>query len=562
MKKEIDLNKIIDEMSLEQKIGQMFMGNICGGETIDDARYIMEKHSFGGLQFSGVFERFVRGGDYLECGVCKNRPLDEVAEFLAEIKKLAIEITGVPLIIGGDQEGGVCGSIFRRRNITLAPLSMGLGAADNLEDTYCAASIMAREVKALGLNMLYGPSLDINTNPKNPEIGARSFSEDPDSVAAHGKEVIRAYADCNMISNAKHFPGRGHGQANAHHDLESIDLDMARLRAVELHPFQEAINAGVDSIMMGHTLYPAFGGDNLPASLSPTILKFLREEMGFDGMVIPDTLTMFAISKNYDVPQACAMCLEAGSDMIFMKVPAYYEPTVEAIKNSIKAGRLTEERIEQSLLRIMQLKLKRGLFEENASSSISIVGCDKHVNDMTTVSQNSVLLLKNDNLLPLVSDSEKPTLVVVPRDGNIMLSNDTTLSHDLLPNTIKQYAHNVRYTVVDEAPTRHQCYEAVGLAGNAELVIFGIYSAGASPEQLALLNDLVELGVPVIVVITGSPYLAVNLPDKVKTIICSFGITPLTFQAVAGIMFGIQKPSATLPVGISKTMPKGFSVKL
>jgi beta-N-acetylhexosaminidase len=146
-------------------------------------------------------------------------------------------------------------------------------------------------------------------------------------VAAHGEQVIKAYVKYNMISTAKHFPGRGHGQTNAHHELECIDLSMDRLKAVELLPFVRAVKAGVDSVMMSHTLFPAIESKHLPASLSPAIVRYLRQELGFEGIIMTDSLCMFAIAKNFEIPRACAMSLEAGVDLIFMKVQGLYRPT-------------------------------------------------------------------------------------------------------------------------------------------------------------------------------------------------------------------------------------------
>ena len=559
----IDVDKIISGMSIDEKIGQMFMANICGGESIELAKRNFEEFHFGSLQFSGVFEQFVRGGDYLPCGVCKNVPLTEVADFLAQIKQASINITGIPTILGGDQEGSIESSVFRRRNATIAPGQMGLGANGSLEDTYRSAEITAIEVKALGLDMLYGPSLDVNTNPLNPEIGIRSFGEDPQLVAAHGEQVIKAYARHNIISTAKHFPGRGHGQTNAHHELESIDLPLDRLKAVELLPFARAVMAGVDSIMMSHTLFPALESKRLPASLSPAIAGYLREQMGFEGVIMTDSLCMFAIAKNFEIPRACAMSLEAGIDLIFMKVQGLYEPTIKAIKESIAAGRLTEERIDQSVRRILHLKLEKGLFApQNSVKDVSLkVGCSEHVTAMEDISNKSVLVMKNDRQLPLNAANNETLFVVVPRDMNVALSNDFELSQDMFPKMLRKHSANVYDTVVDESPTVHQLYEAIGLAKNADKIIFCLYSARISTEQLALLESLVKLGKPVIVV-SNSPYLPSSVLDKVHAVICNFGMSPSLFNAAANIIFGKLKPQAQLPVTLNESMPKGFAVTL
>ena len=549
------MQKIIDNLSLDQKIGQIFMGNICGGETLDIARKDLEKFHFGGLQFSGVFQQFMRGGNYMDCGVCKNRPLEDTARFLADIKQAALEITAIPLIVGGDQEGGVESCTFRRRNVTLAPAQMGLGASGRIEDAYRAASIVAQESNALGLDMIYGPCVDISDNPLNPEIGSRSFGADPALVAAHGEQVVRAYADNGIISVAKHFPGRGHGCADAHHKLEIIDLPRERLESVELLPFRRAIAAGVDSIMLSHTIFPALGEENLPASLSPRIITFLREKLGFEGLVIPDTLTMFAISKNFDTPTACAMCLEAGADMIFMKVRDLYQPTVQAIKDSIRSGRLTEERINRSLERILKLKYGKGLFKDTGYSAEKIktqVGSPRNAATMTEIARRCVLTAKNDGILPLKADHDEDILLVVPRDGAVILANDTGFSHDMLPKALGQFTDNLNYTLVDETPTAVQSYETISRARNTDAIIFCIYSAGASPQQFELLNSILDMGKSVVVLITGSPYVIENLPNRVKAVVCTFGITPSTFQAAAKLIFGKLEPTAKLPVNLTK----------
>ncbi|MHB9026837.1 MAG: glycoside hydrolase family 3 protein [Armatimonadota bacterium] len=562
-----DFQKIIDNMTLDQKIGQMFMGDIAGGESLDLAKSNFETYHFGALQYSGVFEIFTRGGNYLPCGVCRNFPLDEVAKFLADIKQAAFDIMGVPAIIAGDQEGSISNSILRRRNIAMMPSQMGLGAAGSLEGAYQAALVSAKEVKTIGLDMLYGPSLDVLTSPQNPEIGARSFSGDPETVAAMGEQFIKAYAVQNVISNVKHFPGRGHGKGDAHKALESIDLSRSDMEKLALLPFRRAIAAGVDSFMIAHTLFPALETERLPASLSPRIVQgLLRDEMGFDGLVIPDDLSMFAISDNFGIPQASAMCLEAGADMVFTKVSEQYAPTIAAIKESIRAGRLTEERVNQSLLRILRLKHKRGLFTPPSFSAehvLATIGCPEHVAVARNAARHAVLVLKNRNgLLPLRPSAGQTLLAITPRDLNVVLSNDETLSHDMLPKALGRHFAGVQQIIIDEAPTEHQSYEAFGRSKNVDIIIFGIYSAGASEGQLALLKNILGLGKPVIVVITNSPWAATLLPESTAAVVCGFGISPFAFEAVADTLAGALTPTAKLPVGLNAEMPEGFAVSL
>jgi beta-N-acetylhexosaminidase len=558
---------MIDRLSLDEKIGQMFMGNICGGESVEFARRNFERFHFGALQFSGVFERFVRGGDYLPCGVCRNFPLDEVAQFIFRVKQAGREITGLPVIMAGDQEGSITNSIFRRRNVAIMPSQMGLGAAGSLARAREAASVSALEVKTMGLDMLYGPCLDVLTCPENPEVGARAFGGAPERVAAMGVEFIRAYAAHNVISNVKHFPGRGAGKGDAHRKLEAITLSRKCLETLSLLPFRRAVAEGVDSFMIAHTLYPALEKKRLPASLSRRIITdLLRKEMGFDGVVIPDDLTMFAISQNFGIPTAAAMCLEAGSDMIFMKVPEQYGPSVRRVKRFLREGRLTEERMNESLLRILKLKHQRGLFEAKRFSAervLATVGSAGHTAVARRAARDAIVVMKNDQrTLPLDPSRVGSLLVIVPRDANVMLSNDPTLSHDMLARALQQRFSNVQLIVTDDAPTICQAYEALGRSKNVDAVIFGVFSTGISPGRLDMMKSILELGKPAIVVNTNSPRWITRLPRGVSAAICTFGLTAFSFEAVADVIAGKVRPTGRLPVRLSREMPQGFGVQL
>ncbi|OPZ81116.1 MAG: putative lipoprotein YbbD precursor [bacterium ADurb.Bin429] len=432
---------------------------------------------------------------------------------------------------------------------------MGLGATGSSELAYRAARVSAREVKTLGLDMLYGPCLDTLTTASNPEIGARAFSQDPEAVAEMGIAVIRAYAEEGIISNIKHFPGRGAGSTDAHRELESIGLNRAELEAMAILPFKRAIEAGADSVMVAHTLYPALETERLPATLSPRIITgLLREKLGFDGVVIPDDLTMFAISQNFGIPRASALCLEAGADMIFMKVPEQYGPSLDAVKESLKAGRLTEERVYQSVRRILALKAKHGLFAPAPFSPervLATIGCPEHAAVAREAARRALTLVRQNGILPMPPSEQTAVLAVIPRDMNVVLSNDPVLSHEMLPSALRRYWPRTETVVVDEQPTIPQAFEAVGRAKNADVIVFGIYSAGLSTSLGELLAEIVALGKPVIVLITNSPYAATLVPAGTAAVLCSFGISPFAFDAAADALAGALTPTGTLPVTLN-----------
>ncbi|HEY3417843.1 MAG TPA: glycoside hydrolase family 3 C-terminal domain-containing protein, partial [Armatimonadota bacterium] len=177
--------------------------------------------------------------------------------------------------------------------------------------------------------------------------------------------------------------------------------------------------------------------------------------------------------------------------------------------------------------------------------------------------RHAVLVLKNrDGLLPLRPTAGQSILTIVPRDMNVVMSNDETLSHDMLPNALSKHFAGVQHVIIDETPTDPQHYEAFGRSKNVDLIIFGIYSAGMSQGQLALLQEILGLGKPVIVVITNSPYAATMMPESTAAIVCGFGLTPFAFDAVAETIAGALTPTAKLPVGLNAEMPEGFAVPL
>ena len=571
---EVDVKKIIDGMTIEEKIGQFFLGSVAGGESLDQVKRNMEKLRFGGFSFSYIFERFIRGGSYIPCGISRKVPIVETAEFLHEIKKAAFDIIGVPVIPACDQEGGMEESLYRRDNVVLTPSQMGMGAAGTPADAYAAGTIAANQLKAIGMDMFLGPCMDVNSNPKNPEIAHRSFGDQPEFVAEMGEQVIKAYMEQGIITTAKHFPGRGNSEQNAHSDLDVLDMEREHFEEIEFVPFRRAIAAGVETVMLAHTIYPGLGEDKLPASFSPTIIQdVLRGDLGFEGIVYPDDITMLAISNNYEIPTACAMCVEAGCDMILMKVNKLIGPAIEAIKKLVTDGRITEERINESAERILRLKVKYGLFERpelDREKVLSAVGSEEHVEAGRKLARRAVLALKNNrDIFPLRADQYTNPLVIVPRDLSVVVSNDPLRSHDMLARSLRRYFPDTLHTVIDQPPNEHQRYEVEGLIKNADLVIYCIYALVSAEGQkdsadpmLDFLDFVVDQGKPVVVILSGAPYAGARVNEKVRGIACSFSITPLTLEAVVDLMAGKIPPHGKLSVHISDAMPRGFAAAI
>ncbi len=570
---DVDIDGILGDMSLDDMIAQLFLSGIVAEESLDQVRSYMEENHFGGYSLSYNFARFIRGGSYHPCGIGRYAPIAETAEYLHRVKELSWEIMGVPTICTLDQEGGMEESEFRRSPTVVTPNQMGVAAIGDPAEAYATARLSADQLKALGVDMLLGACLDVNSNPQNPEIAHRALGDDPETVARLGVEVIRGYHDAGLFCTAKHFPGRGNAAGNAHADLDVLDMDRAHYDRIEFVPFTAAIAAGVDMVMLSHTIYPGLGDAELPASMSPVVIgKVLRGELGFGGIVYTDDISMLAISNRWGVPTACAMAFEAGNDMILMKVNKELTPAVEETRRFVREGRLSEERIAASCRRVLELKARYGMFERKTFDPQVVadhVGTPAQVETGRRLAEKAVLCVRNEGLFPLRPEAYRRPLVIVPRNRSICVANDPDRSHDMLPRSVRRHFPDARFTVIDQSPSEDQVWELEGLCKNADLVIFlltavrsGEASVGAEQGLVGALQKAVSYGRPTAVVMTGAPYVAAQLPAEVAGIVCAFGINPLTLDAAVDLMCGELAQHATLPIDIDDRLRRGFRCEI
>jgi beta-N-acetylhexosaminidase len=570
----VDLDRIMGRMSLDDMIAQLFLSGIVAEESLEQVRAYMTENHFGGYSLSYNFARFLRGGSYHVCGIGRQVPIGETAEFLHRVKELSWEIMGVPAICTLDQEGGMEESEFRRSPVVLTPNQMGVAANGSARDARATAYLSASQLKALGVDMLLGACLDVNSNPLNPEIAHRALGDDPATVAKLGAQVLRGYHDAGLFCTAKHFPGRGNAAGNAHADLDILTMDRAHYDRVEFPPFRAAIAAGVDLVMLSHTIYPALGDDRLPASMSPVIINdVLRGELGFTGLVYTDDISMLAISNRWGVPTACAMAFAAGNDMILMKVNKELTPAVQETRRFIREGKLTEADIAAKCRRVLELKARYGMFERPPFSPATVaekVGTPAQIRTGRRLARRAALCLKNaDGFFPLRPAAYRHPLVIAVRDRSVSVANDPDRSHDLLLRSVQRRFPGARGTIIDQEPSRDQVWELEGLCKNSDLVIFqlvsvrsGEASVGAEQGLLGALAAVVGHGRPVAVVITGAPYVAARLPAAVRGICCAFGVTPLTMEAAVDLMCGRIPQHAKLPVDIDSTLRRGYRVEV
>ena len=421
-------------MTLEQKIAQMIM--IQCRYWSDTNRYEdIEDLTSLNQPFADLLERYSLGGVILYAENVKGTA--QTARLTSELQTAAAKNEyRIPLFIAADQEGG---RIIRLGTGTDTCGNMALGATFDANCAYENADIIGSELAAVGINVDFAPDMDVNNNPNNPIINIRSFSSEPAIVSEMGKAYISGLKNNNIIGSAKHFPGHGDTDVDSHTGLPLIDKSYEQLKECELVPFKAAAEAGVDMIMTTHIQFPQIEtgtytsistGEQvyLPATLSKTILTdILRGDMGYDGVIITDGMIMDALAKNYDIYDTAELAINAGADMLLVPLNTYSQETIadletyiDVIEEKVGAGKISEDRINESAERIVDLKLKRGLFdhdyenedvEAKVLNALATVGSYDHHERELAVTNKAITLVKNEsNVLPLALGEDEKAL--------------------------------------------------------------------------------------------------------------------------------------------------------
>ena len=330
----------VDKMSLDEKIGQLIIAGFDGTTADDEVKSLISEVKVGGVI---LFSRNVENAS-------------QVVKLNNDIKEMNKE-NKYPIFISVDEEGGLVSRMPSEFNDI--PTSMDIAKFNDKKLSYNIGKVIGEEISSLGFNMDFAPVLDINSNPDNPVIGNRSFGDNEAIVSKLGIATMKGLKDSNIIATVKHFPGHGDTSVDSHVGLPVVENDLERLKSFELVPFQKAIDEGVDMVMVSHIMLPKID-ENDPATLSKTIVTdILRKDMNYNGVVVTDDMTMGAIINNYDIGEAAVKSINAGVDIV-MVCHQYENVTkvIDAIKEAVNNGSITEERIDKSVERILKLKDK------------------------------------------------------------------------------------------------------------------------------------------------------------------------------------------------------------
>lgn len=356
------LQKQIQEMTIDEKIGQMVMVGIEGLEDDQLSREMIEKYKVGGF-------------------ILFKRNIGDAAQTLNLINSLkdTNEQNKFPLFFAVDEEGG---NVTRMpEEFVKLPTNRSIGRINNEDFSFEIGSAIGKQIKSLGFNMNFAPVLDIDSNPNNPVIGDRSFGPDADIVSRLGIATMKGMQS-HVISGIKHFPGHGDTSVDSHIGLPTVDHDLDRLRNFELVPFDNAIQKNADVVMVAHILLSKVDKEN-PATMSKTVITdFLRNDMEFDGVVITDDMTMGAITENYDVGDAAVKSVKAGVDIILVCHDNEKQiEVIEALKSAAASGVISEDDLNNHVYRILKLKQKYALSDEQTDSA-DVKGINSEITDI------------------------------------------------------------------------------------------------------------------------------------------------------------------------------------
>lgn len=467
----------------------------------------------------------------------------------------------VPLLICADFEHGV---VMRIIEGTSFSEPMAVAATGRPDDAYTIGRISALEARAVGVHWILAPVADVNSNPDNPIINIRSFGEDPHKVSEFVSAFVRGVEENDALSTAKHFPGHGDTGTDTHLDLAMVRSDRARLDAVDLMPFRAAMAAGVSSIMTGHLVVPALEPDpEVPATLSQKVMTdLLRKEMGFDGLIVIDALNMGSVTNHYAPAEVAVRAFNAGADVLLM--PPVPEAALLAVKQAVASGRVSKERLDDAVRRVLRAKARLGLDRErlvNVDRLNIIYGQPEFARVAQDIADRGVTLLRDDEkLIPI--DARKPlrTLLV-----SISADPDTTPGYDFAQE-VKAQLDTVDSVRIDSRYFRSDSV-AIPTPANYDLVILALSvrvadrkgNVALPPDQAALVHRLLASGRPTIVASFGSPYLIEGFPEA-KTWLAVFDTNDVGQRAAARALLGEVAIGGKLPVRLPGAHPHALAV--
>jgi len=540
-------------MTLEEKLGQLLMIPFYGGFTPtedDEFRELMrqvKQNRIGGLMLA------TRPGPI---GLLRSRAYPS-----AMLINALQETAQVPLVVAADFERG---TPMRLEEGTSFPHAMAVAATRNPADAYTVGRVTSVEARATGVPWIFAPVADVNSDPENPIINMRSFGEEPERVAEFVAAYIRGVEENGGLSTAKHFPGHGDTRTDSHLDLPTVNSDLNRLQAVELKPFRAAISAGASTIMMGHLAVPALEPDaNLPATLSRNITTdLLRRKMGFEGLVITDSLDMGGVARHYAPAEAAVRSVLAGSDLLL--VPGMADAALAGLREAAASGRLPMTRIDDAVKHVLEAKARVGLHKGgrvNVNLLAGVLGRPEFGRAAADIAGRGVTLLRDmARLIPL--DATRPLralLVAIAGDSDPRPGLDFERELHWRADSLEVLRFDTRFASIESLRMPAENTYDLAIVTLFVRVADRKGSVALPEEQVAAVHRLLASRKPVLVVCFGSPYVIRAFPEA-NTWLAIFSTADVAQRAAGRAIFGQTAIGGRIPVSVPGTVSMGDGI--
>jgi len=567
-------DKQIKSMSLDEKIGQL----IC--VAVNATFLNQESEAFKALRHQVVDNH--AGGIILFRG-----PVYESVVLMNRMQQLARH----PLLISADLEAGAG---MRFDDTINFPWNMAIAATGNPDYARREGELTAREARAMGVQQIYAPVADVNNNAANPVINVRSYGEDPADVAKFVAAFVEGAQHGGVIATAKHFPGHGDTATDSHRGLPEIDVTRERLNSVELVPFRAAVNAGVGAVMDGHIglplidstvisplprdvkLKPIDTDENgeivnakgtMPTTLSPVMNGILRNDLSFDGLIVTDAMSMSGLTLYFTQEEASVRALEAGADLLLK--PADPDAALRGVRDAVKRGRLSEQRIEQSTRKVLAAKYDLGLVQQRLTplDEIDRVVAGKQALELSEeIAERAITLVRNDaKLLPIKFSPAKRVFNLAITNGDDRLWIAQSFIGAMARAGVK-----IETIVLDDRSSDAEVNKALESAGKADVVIVSMYgrvrtgqarSVALPDPGMKALTELLDRKAPLIGISFGNPYLLLSVP-KLQTYLVAYGDMPSLQEAAAEGLLSKIDITGRLPISLPGLYPRGTGIQL
>ena len=539
------IRRFVARMSVEEKVGQLLVTHVYGAAADSpDARNTAE---YGVATPAEVVAKYHLGGVCYFTWSGNVGPLPGVAALSNGLQAAATGTgAGLPLLISTDQEQGTVARIGPPA--AQFPGAMALGAGRDPASAREAAAITGAELAALGINHDYAPDADVNVDPGNPVIGVRSFGSDPGLVAGLAAAQVRGYQrDARIAATAKHFPGHGDTKVDSHTGIPEIRHTRQEWERLDAPPFRAVIEAGIDSIMTGHLVFPALDPSGDPATLShPIVTGLLREELGFTGLVVTDALGMQGVRDKYGDDQVVVLAINAGVDMLLR--PPVFDLAHRSVLAAVRAGRIDRHRLDEAVGRIIRLKLANGIVHHPAVDVSAVehnVGTPAHLDRADRIAEATTTVVRNTGEL-LPADVDGRSVLVAGAGGSAV---------QYLAGALADRGAHTQALSTGTRPTDAAIAGAVGAAAGADLTIvltskaWDVDVTDPQGRQRQLVGEVLGTGRPVVVVAVADPY-DLAYADGAPACVAAYAPNAVTMRALARVLCGEVGPRGRLPVEI------------